>query len=150
MMQKVKKILFVCTGNTCRSPMAESICRKIAEEKSLPVVCGSAGINAITGLPASENTVDVCKEIGIDLSDFTSTWICDTNPAEYDLFAVMSNSHKATLIALGIAVEKIIILNEDNNGITDPYGGNLEIYRKCRDEIEKAVNTILEGIKNDD
>ena len=128
------KILFVCTGNTCRSPMAEAICNKLSDKK----IADSAGINAITGLSASVNSIEVCKEIGIDLSDFTSTWICDTNPAEYDLFAVMSESHKQMLITLGISPEKINVLN-----ISDPYGGDLETYRKCRDEIYEAVKGII-------
>jgi len=130
-------ILFVCTGNTCRSPMAEAICNKLAGKN----IADSAGINTVTGLSASQNSIEVCKEIGIDLSGFTSTWICDRNPAEYDLFAVMSNSHKQVLVSLGIDAEKIIVLN-----ISDPYGGDLETYRKCRDEIYSAVKNLLESL----
>ncbi len=60
-------IAFVCTGNTCRSPMAEAIFNKIAEEKDLPVRAVSFGLAAVKGMPASKQSVAVCQEIGIDL-----------------------------------------------------------------------------------
>ena len=138
----MKKILFICTGNTCRSPMAQEIFNKIAKENNVDMVAESAGINAITGLEPSQNSVEVCKEIQVDLSDFTSTWICDTDPMEYELFVVMTQSHKDMLVTLGIEENKIIILNKNNNGISDPYGGDLETYRKCRDEIMQGVETL--------
>lgn len=139
----IHKILFVCTGNTCRSPMAEGIFNKYAEENKLDWFAESAGIQAITGLPAFENSVEVCKEIGVDLSDFTSTWICDTDPLQYDLFCVMTENHRNIISSLGIDKDKIIILNEKNGGISDPYGESVEIYRKCRDEIQKGVEEVL-------
>lgn len=141
----MKKILFVCTGNTCRSPMAEGICNKIAKDNTLEIIAESAGINAITGLPVSDNSKAVCGEIGVDLSEFTSTWIYDTDPSQYDLFAVMTQNHKNTLMSLGLPEDKIIILNENNGGVTDPYGGNLQIYRECRDEIYKAVKDLVQS-----
>lgn len=142
---KTFKILFVCTGNTCRSPMAEGIFNKIAKENNLDRLAESAGIQAITGLPASENSVAVCKEIGVDLTDFTSTWICDTDPSQYEIFAVMSENHRDILVRLGIDKNKVIILNEKNNGVSDPYGGSIETYRKCRDEIRKGIEELIEN-----
>lgn len=142
----MKKILFVCTGNTCRSPMAEGICNKIAMENNLKIVAESAGINAVTGLSASENSKIACGEIGVDLSDFTSTWIYDTDPSQYDIFAVMTANHKATLVTLGIPSDGIIILCENKGGVIDPYGADLQTYRVCRDEIYSSVETLLKGI----
>ena len=143
----MKKILFVCTGNTCRSPMAEGICNKIAKENNLVIIAESAGINAITGLPASENSIEACSEVGVDLSNFTSTWICDTDPLQYDIFAVMTKNQKDILVSVGIPEEKVIILNENKGGITDPYGGNLQLYRECRDEIFKEIENLIGTLK---
>jgi protein-tyrosine phosphatase len=66
MMQKDKRyIAFVCTGNTCRSPMAEGIFNKLAEEKGIDVTAESFGLSTITGAPVSENSVKVCAEIAL-------------------------------------------------------------------------------------
>lgn len=73
------KIMFVCTGNTCRSPMAEAVFNRFAEEKGLAVRAESMGTTTVTGMPVSENSVEVCKEIGIDISDMHSTAYSDKN-----------------------------------------------------------------------
>ena len=69
MMPKDRIIAFVCTGNTCRSPMAEAIFNKLAEEKGLDVRALSFGLAAVPGMPPSKNAVAVCREIGIDISE---------------------------------------------------------------------------------
>lgn len=88
------KIMFVCTGNTCRSPMAEAVFNRFAEEKGLAVRAESMGTTTVTGMPVSENSVEVCKEIGIDISDMHSTAYSDKKLDEYDKFYCMSTSHK--------------------------------------------------------
>ena len=78
MMQKDNRtIAFVCTGNTCRSPMAEAIFNDMAEKNGVCVRAESFGIATSTGLPVSENSVIACKEIGIDLSGKASTAVAD-------------------------------------------------------------------------
>ena len=77
-------IAFVCTGNTCRSPMAEAIFNKIAEEKDLPVRAVSFGLAAVKGMPASKQSVAVCQEIGIDLSGFQSHFVFDYDIADFE------------------------------------------------------------------
>ena len=79
MMQKDRMIAFVCTGNTCRSPMAEAIFNKMAEEKNLPVRAVSFGLAAVKGMPASRQSVEVCKEIGIDLSQKKANFVFNYN-----------------------------------------------------------------------
>ena len=152
MMQKadgdtMKKILFVCTGNTCRSPMAEGIFNDICKKDSLPFVGESAGLSTITGLPVSANSVSVLKEKGIDISCLTSTAITDVNMEDYILFAVMTKEHSDVLCYYGVPSEKIYILREDKGGVFDPYGGSHALYRVCRDEIEEAVKKLTEELR---
>ena len=85
MMQKDNRtIAFVCTGNTCRSPMAEAIFNDMAEKNGVCVRAESFGIATSTGLPVSENSVIACKEIGIDLSGKASTAVADAGIEKYE------------------------------------------------------------------
>ena len=145
MMQKDKKyIAFVCTGNTCRSPMAQGIFNKLAEEKGLNVEAESFGVSAITGFPVSEKSVEACKEIGVDISTLTSTDAVDAEIEKYEKFYCMSQNHAAVLLqCYYVPLNKIEILS-----VSDPYGGNLEIYRLCRDEIIKSVREIIKEYEN--
>lgn len=141
----MKNILFVCTGNTCRSPMAQGICEKIAKDNNLNINVKSAGISTFSGLPVSENAIAVCKEIGVDISDLRTTFIGDINLDDFDRIFVMTNSHKIQLLSAGVDSKKVSVLAEDTGGISDPYGGDLNIYRKCRDQIYKGIeNSIKE------
>lgn len=141
----MKNILFVCTGNTCRSPMAQGICQKIAKARNININVKSAGISTISGLPVAENAISVCKEIGVDIKDFRTTFIGDINLYDFDHIFVMANSHKIQMLSLGIDKEKVSVLAEDRGGISDPYGGDLTTYRKCRDEIYSEIeNSIKE------
>lgn len=144
-MQKADKLIaFVCSGNTCRSPMAEGIFNKLAKEKGLSVRAESFGMATVDGLPVSENSVKVCSEIGIDLTDKRSNDVNNTDLKKYDKFYCMSQSHTDILkIYLGVDVERIAVM-----GVNDPYGGNEEIYRICRDEIYNSVQEIIKEYEN--
>ena len=141
MMQKDKRyIAFVCTGNTCRSPMAEGIFNKLSDN----IKAESFGVDTITSMPISEKSVEVCKEIDVDISTLRSTYIGDTDIEKYEKFYCMSQSHAEVLTYhYGVSSEKIEVLN-----IFDPYGGNLEIYRQCRDEIYNSVREILKSYED--
>lgn len=145
MMQRDKRyIAFVCTGNTCRSPMAQGIFNKLAEEKGIDVTAESFGIATITGMPASENSQKVCSEIGVDLSQLKSTSIDDAELEKYDKFYCMSQNHAKLLSeCFFIPTDKIEVL-----GVSDPYGGNVFIYRECRDEIFNSVKEIIKKYEN--
>ena len=132
-------IAFVCTGNTCRSPMAEAIFNKIAEEKDLPVRAVSFGLAAVKGMPASKQSVAVCQEIGIDLSGFQSHFIFDFDIADFEKIYCMSDEHRQILTqSIGLPAEKVEVLD-----VADPYGRSIEIYRMCRDLIQTAVEEIV-------
>ena len=142
----MKNILFVCTGNTCRSPMAQGICTSIAFKKRLPIRADSAGLSVKRGEPAAQNAVIACREIGADISHHRAQDVRDLDLTTYDAVYTMSQRHKHALISLGANPYKIWVLATEDGGIPDPYGGDLETYRACRDEIKKAVGISLEEL----
>lgn len=138
------KILFVCTGNTCRSPMAQYIFEKKSKERGIDCVCRSAGLATFTGSPASDNAAFVMKEIGINMAGFRSTSIKAILADEYDLYVPMTYSHAKALIELGIGKQKIYLPEHD---IPDPYGGSIEFYRHTRDELQTLIERLLDFIE---
>ena len=95
------------------------------------------------GDAVSENAVTVCKEIGVDISEHKSKSIRRDDINEYDIFAVMTESHAMTLVSAGVPKERIYIM-----GISDPFGGSVEVYRKCRDEIQQSCEKLYKKIKD--
>lgn len=138
----MKRILFVCTGNTCRSPMAEGLFRNLVEQKGLSddYLCESAGLNAIDGVPVSDHAQEALSELDIDISDHRARQLTPEMLEEFDVFAVMTNRHRQLLENAGVPQEKIVILG---GGIDDPFGGDLDIYRLCRDQIDEALPCLL-------
>ncbi len=135
----IKKIIFVCTGNTCRSPMAEGILDNIAGEE---VIVISAGIFA-SGEKASANSVAVMKEIGIDISNHISKQLTVSVIEESDIVITMTKAHKNMLISIAEDMQnKIVTLGEwagEDKDVADPFGGDIETYRECREQIFEMV-----------
>ena len=140
----MKYIAFVCTGNTCRSPMAEAIFNKKAEERGLPVRAVSFGLAAVPGLAASEKAIEVCREIGVDLTGHKTHFIYDFQLGDFDKLYCMSLEHMTILTqSVGVPEDMVELL-----GVVDPYGGSLETYRMCRDVLAGCVEEILAKYEN--
>lgn len=136
----MKKILFVCTGNTCRSPMAEGILNKLAGERNLDVFAKSAGISAAEGSPASVNSVKACDEIGVDISGHRSTQLTNQMFYEADKVVPMTKTHQIIMQDAFKNREKILPALD----VPDPFGGDLEEYRLCRDRIKEKIEELLD------
>ncbi|MBU5310705.1 low molecular weight protein arginine phosphatase [Tissierella carlieri] len=143
-------VLFVCTGNTCRSPMAEGILKSIAKEKKLSLEVKSAGISVFDGDNASRNSIEAMKKIGIDISKHKARQLHRDLVDEADLILTMSKPHKEIIISnFPSAKDKIFALLEYvykiDKDIADPYGGNLLLYEHIREEIYKAIKKIIDN-----
>src|SRR6476646_5101831 len=124
-------LLFVCSGNTCRSPMAEALARKIAQRRGIADVdISSAVTNAWDNVPATDEALLVGMEREVDLTGHRSRKLTPAIVSEADLIFVMTPGHLEQVRALG-GRGKVHVLDEyasgsTNGGIGDPFGGDLD------------------------
>lgn len=137
------KIIFLCSGNTCRSPMAEVIFRKYAKERNLPADVKSAGLFAFVGDEATENAKKAVEEMGLNLSTHRAKKLSVYDVEECDFIVPVTKELLGGLT--GIDKRKIILPEKD---ISDPYGKDEKAYRECSREIavftEKLADKLAE------
>jgi len=150
-----KEIVFVCTGNTCRSPMAEGLFRHALAGRREPLsslTVSSAGLAAPRGNPPSENSVLALKKVGIDISGHRSQPLSQEQMDNALAFFCMTSSHLAALAELvDPAARRVYLMRqflseEADLEIPDPYGGPLSSYEACRDSMVEAVPSLLEAV----
>lgn len=148
-------VLFVCTANTCRSPMAQrllehALAREEEPLKSLKVL--SAGIGAINGEPPSRNSVEALRKVGLHLDGHTSRLVTPEMIRRAAAVFVMTRSH---LRMLGLSFDPLpphvylmrAFTEGDEEEIPDPFGQSLPAYEACRDSMVEAIPGILRFLK---
>ena len=149
------KIMFICTGNICRSAMAEALLKKKIEDNNLKdkYFSCSSGIYAYTG---DISTYEACKvmkdEYDIDLSNHRATHVRKSKIEEMDIILCMTKSHKNSLIMLYPNMKDKIFLIKEYVGldgdVEDPWGGTVKIYSDCAKELDYCIDLLLkkEGV----
>jgi len=149
----LKNILFVCSGNTCRSPLAEGIAKKVFPAKlTVETRISSAGTSAVEGLPPSSLAVEVARKSGIDISRHRTRLLTAGLVKEADLIVVMASKHKQTVSALdpeALAYTYLLtdFCPEAGDDVPDPIGGGVEAYRETFRVIEKCVQAMAERLE---
>ena len=141
-MAEPQRVLFVCTGNLCRSPMAAALAA--ARHRTGGMVFESAGVMALDGAPATPTAVAVCAEIGVDLGDHRARRLTPEIAAAADAIYVMTDGHREQVHQIAPeAAGRVALLRPDGGELDDPYGLPLEAYRAARDEIAAALHQRL-------
>jgi protein-tyrosine phosphatase len=153
--RKEKLVVFVCTANVCRSPMAEKLFEQaLAESKSKnEVKVFSAGISAMDGDQASENSLQACEEVGLDLTDHRSAALTRATLENASAIFCMTESHRALLNMYFEVPESTSIflmrefIEDGSKELPDPFGQDMDVYRECRNRMQESLPSLVNWVE---
>ena len=149
------RIVFICTANTCRSPMAEALFRHALAAQAEPlnqIEVASAGVSAMPGQPANVNTIAALKKVGVEIGAHQSKMLSQELVERAFAFVGMTESHLAMLsLQLDPPPENAFLRRQFIEGdpepqIPDPFGLSLDYYEACRDSMVEAIPSLLKAI----
>ncbi|MFU0800097.1 MAG: low molecular weight protein arginine phosphatase [Xylanivirga thermophila] len=148
----MRKILFVCTGNTCRSSMAEVMFKQYLKEAQInDIMAGSAGIYATEGDRATLQAIEVMNELDLDLTGHRACRLTPELVQNANLILTMTNDQKMLIkIMEPSAMGKVYTLKEfagyEDPDILDPFGQDVETYRRCAWDIGEALKKVIKKL----
>jgi protein-tyrosine phosphatase len=153
--EKPKKVLFVCTANICRSPMAEAVFSALVSDAGMPYEARSAGVAALVGEPMAPNAVAVLEEVGVYPGKHRARQVDEPMLQEADLVLAMTSKHVTALRRLPAgSSEKVRTLlgytydAPDLEGVSDPYGQSIVAYRASLRRIYETVEVLMARLKD--
>jgi protein-tyrosine phosphatase len=147
------RILFVCSGNTCRSPLAVAALRAELGEDAAAIEIDSAGTAAVAGEPASTGSLRVAAASGFDLSGHRSKPLTRERVKDADLVFVMTPSHRAAVEALGAPGDRVHVVSEwpapgdPGSPVFDPFGASIEAYEECWSRLRRHARRIAPHVR---
>lgn len=139
------EIVFVCTGNTCRSPMAEGLFRAMGGEEKLGVKAASAGLFAQDGMRPTPFAVDAVKELGADITAHHARQLTAEIVERAKYLVCMTAAHYDRLIQeYPQAEEKTYMLMKRD--VSDPFGGDLHTYRRCAAQLQEGIAELIAAL----
>ncbi len=141
------KITFVCTGNTCRSPLAQAIAQKYVEDNNIDIEVDSAGLSCNYGAPMAEHTARIIEDLGIFFTH-TSQPLTQKLADESDLIVTMEKWQKDALQP--VLGDKVVCMNDITfrGDVPDPYGGSYETYLSVAKSLEESIPLVINWAMN--